>query len=213
MEWAPASDTALLYQSGSAYHRARKFEGFGHIAKPMLPQFMRAHVKSNKNDAADAKAICEAVAGPNMRFVPIKSVEQQAVLSLRRVRQGFVVARTASANQIQGLLVEFDLVLPTGLCALHKQLLVFLDGVGDQVSKVFRRLLEHLVELDRQVGELEVQIMQWHRSWIQSLRLEEIPGVGPLTATALITSIADAPSQHSCGGKVTLLGISKRGDV
>lgn len=194
---------------------------------------MKPYVKSNRNDAADAEAICEAVARPNMRFVPIKSVEQQAVLSLHRVRQGFVVARTAQANQIRGLLAEFGLVLPTGLCALRKQLPVLLDGVSDQVPEVFwrlvRRLHEHLVELDRQVGELKVQIRQWHRSCVQSQRLEKIPGVGQLTATALVTSIADAhsfkngrqlaawlglvPRQHSSGGKPTLLGIGKRGDV
>ncbi|WP_079436053.1 IS110 family transposase [Zoogloea sp. LCSB751] len=218
---------------GGAHHWARKFEGFGHTVRLMSPQFVKPYVKSNKNDAADAEAICEAVSRPNMRFVPIKSVEQQAVLSLHRVRQGFVAARTAQANQIRGLLAEFGLVLPTGLCALRKQLLVLLDGVGDQVPEVFlrlvRRLHEHLVELDRQVGELEVQIRQWHRSCTQSQRLEKIPGVGPLTATALVTSIADArsfkngrqlaawlglvPRQHSSGGKPTLLGISKRGDV
>ncbi len=114
---------------------------------------MKPYVKSNKNDAADAEAICEAVARPNMRFVPIKSVEQQAVLSLHRVRQGFVVARTAQANQIRGLLAEFGLVLPAGLCALRKQLPVLLDDMGDQVPDVFRRLVrrlhEHLLELDR----------------------------------------------------------------
>lgn len=91
----------------------------------MSPQFVKPYVKGNKNDAADAGAICEAVSRPNMRFVPIKSVEQQAVLSLHRVRQGFVVARTAQADQIWGLLAEFDLVLPTGLCALCKQLRMY----------------------------------------------------------------------------------------
>lgn len=124
----------------------------------MSPQFVKPYVKSNKNDAADAEAICEAVARPNMRFVPIKSVEQQAVLSLHRVRQGFVAERTAQANQIRGLLAEFGLVL--------------LDSRGDQVPDLFRRLVrrlhEHLAELDRQVGELEVQIRQWHRGCIQS---------------------------------------------
>ena len=119
---------------GGAHHWARKFEGFGHTVRLMSPQFVKPYVKSNKNDAADAEAICEAVARPNMRFVPIKSVEQQAVLSLHRVRQGFVVARTAQANQIRGLFAEFGLVLPTGLCALRKQLPVLLDGVGDQVT-------------------------------------------------------------------------------
>jgi transposase len=97
---------------GSAHYWARKLQSFGHSVRLMAPQFVKPYVKTNKNDAADAEAICEAVARPNMRFVPIKSVEQQAVLSLHRVRQGFVVARTAQANQIRGLLGEFGLVLP-----------------------------------------------------------------------------------------------------
>ena len=100
---------------GSAHHWARKLQGFGHSVRLISPQFVKPYVKSNKNDAADAEAICEAVARPNMRFVPIKTLEQQAVLSVHRVRQGFVKARTAQANQIRGLLTEFGLVLPQGI--------------------------------------------------------------------------------------------------
>ena len=100
---------------GSAHHWARKLQGFGHTVKLMAPQFVKPYVKTNKNDAADAEAICEAVARPNMRYVPIKNVEQQAVLALHRVRQGFVKARTAQANQIRGLLGEFGLIVPQGI--------------------------------------------------------------------------------------------------
>jgi len=100
---------------GSAHHWARKLEGFGHTVKLMAPQFVKPYVKTNKNDAADAEAICEAVTRPNMRFVPIKNIEQQAVLALHRVRQGFVKARTAQANQIRGLLSEFGLIVPQGI--------------------------------------------------------------------------------------------------
>ena len=96
---------------GSAHHWARKLQSFGHTVKLMAPQFVKPYVKTNKNDAADAEAICEAVARPNMRFVPIKNIEQQAVLALHRVRQGFVKARTAQANQIRGLLSEFGLIV------------------------------------------------------------------------------------------------------
>ncbi|MCB1916251.1 MAG: IS110 family transposase [Rhodocyclaceae bacterium] len=218
---------------GSAHHWARKMQSFGHTVRLMSPQFVKPYVKTNKNDAADAEAICEAVARPNMRYVPIKSVEQQAVLSLHRVRQGFVSARTAQANQIRGLLAEFGLVLPKGIGTLRNQLWGLVEKAGDELPEVFqrlmRRLYENLVELDRQVDELEAQIKQWHRSCELSQRLEQIPGIGPLTATALVTSIADArsfkngrqlaawlglvPRQHSSGGKPTLLGISKRGDV
>ena len=218
---------------GSAHDWGRKLQNFGHTVRLMSPQFVKPYVKSNKNDAADAEAICEAVARPNMRFVPIKSIEQQAVLSLHRVRQGFVVARTAQANQIRGLLAEFGIVLPKGICVIRSQLLMRIEKAGDTLPEVFRqlmrRLYEHFVSLDQQVNELEGQIKQWHRSCALSLRLEKIPGVGPLTATALVASIADArsfkngrqlaawlglvPRQHSSGGKPTLLGISKRGDV
>ncbi|KAG0323232.1 hypothetical protein BGZ97_011764 [Linnemannia gamsii] len=100
---------------GSAHHWARKLQGLGHTMKLMAPQFVKPYVKSNKNDAADAEAICEAVSRPNMRFVPLKNIEQQAVLALHRVRQSFVKARTAQANQIRGLLGEFGLIIPQGI--------------------------------------------------------------------------------------------------
>ncbi len=218
---------------GGAHHWARKLQDFGHTVRLMAPQFVKPYVKSNKNDAADAEAICEAVTRPNMRFVPVKSVEQQAVLALHRVRQGFVKARTAQANQIRGLLAEYGLVLPQGVSALRKRLPDLLETSKDGVPEVFlllvRRLYAHLTELDQQAEALEEQIRAWHRDCALSRRLEKIPGIGPLTATALVASIADAqafrngrqlsawlglvPRQHSSGGKPTLLGISKRGDV
>jgi len=105
---------------GSAHYWARKLQGFGHTVKLMAPQFVKPYVKTNKNDAADAEAICEAVARPNMRFVPIKNIEQQSVLALHRVRQGFVKARTAQANQIRGLLSEFGLIIPQGIGHIAK---------------------------------------------------------------------------------------------
>ncbi len=104
---------------GSAHHWARKLQGFGHTVKLMAPQFVKPYVKTNKNDAADAEAICEAVSRPNMRFVPVKNMEQQAVLALHRVRQGFVKARTAQANQIRGLLGEFGLSACSIGCRVH----------------------------------------------------------------------------------------------
>jgi transposase len=196
-------------------------------------QFVKPYVKSNKNDAADAEAICEAVARPNMRFVPIKSVEQQAVLAMHRARHGFVKARTAQANQIRGLLAEFGLVIPRGLWHIDQRVPALLERAADALPLALRhlieRLLAHLRELDRQVAELEAQIQAWHRSSAMSRRLEKIPGIGPLTASALVASIADArsfnngrqlsawlglvPRQSSSGGKPLLLGMSKRGDV
>jgi transposase len=218
---------------GSAHHWGRTLKGFGHDARLMSPQFVKPYVKSNKNDVADAEAICEAVARPNMRFVPVKSVQQQAVLSLHRVRQGFVKARTAQANQIRSLLGEFGLIMPAGISHVAKRVPGLLEDASNALPGSFRqlitRLTEHLKDLDTLVDEFEAQIKAWHRSSELSMKLEKIPGIGPLGATALVASIADAnsfangrqlsawlglvPRQHSSGGKPTLLGISKRGDV
>ena len=218
---------------GSAHHWARKLQDLGHTVRLIAPQFVKPYVKTNKNDVADAEAICEAVARPNMRFVPVKSVEQQAVLSLHRVRQGFVKARTAQANQIRGLLGEFGVVMPQGITSVRKRVPELLDHYGSELPAGFRhlmaRLVDHFRELDRQVGELEAQIKTWHRSSELSQKLEKIPGIGALGASALVASIADAksfengrqvaawlglvPRQNSSGGKATLLGMSKRGDT
>ena len=218
---------------GSAHHWARTLKSFGHDARLMSPQFVKPYVKSNKNDVADAEAICEAVARPNMRFVPVKSIEQQAVLSLHRVRQGFVKARTAQANQIRGLLGEFGLIMPAGISHIAKRVPRLLEDASNALPGSFRqlitRLTERLKELDSLVDEFEAQIKAWHRSSELSMKLEKIPGIGPLGASALVASIADAnsfangrqlsawlglvPRQHSSGGKPALLGISKRGDV
>ena len=171
----------------------------------MAPQFVKPYVKTNKNDVADAEAICEAVAR----------------------------ARTSQGNQIRGLLGEAGLIIPKGIVNVAKRVPALLEDAGDEVPASFRRLIqrltEHLKELDRQVDELEAQIKAWHRGSELSCKLEKIPGVGPLGASALVASIADAtsfdngrqlsawlglvPRQASSGGKPKLLGISKRGDV
>jgi transposase len=222
-----------LEACASAHHWARKLQSFGHSVKLMAPQFVKPYVKTNKNDIADAEAICEAMSRPNMRFVPIKNGEQQAVLSLHRARQGFVKARTAQANQIRGLLAEYGIVIPQGIGHIAKRLPEILEDGENDLPGAFRQLLDrlgdHLKELDRQVGELEVQIQRWHREHAASKKLAQIPGIGPITASALVASIGDAksfengrqlaawlglvPRQHSSGGKQVLLGISKRGDT
>jgi len=193
----------------------------------------RRPYKTNKNDVADAEAICEAVGRPNMRFVPVKSIEQQAILSVHRVRQGFVKARTAQANQIRGLLGEFGLVIPRGIINVAKRVPEILEDASNELPVPFRQLIDrltkHLKELDQQVKEFEREIIAWHRSSELSRKLEKIPGIGPLAASALVASIADAhsfangrqvsawlglvPRQSSSGGKPTLLGMSKRGDA
>ncbi len=218
---------------GSAHYWARKLGEFGHTVKLMPPQFVKPYVKTNKNDMADAEAICEAVSRPNMRFVPIKNVEQQAILSVHRARQGFVKARTAQANQIRGLLAEFGLIIPKGIGSIAERMPDILEdgenGLPGTMRKLLERLNDNLKEMDRQVTELESQIKQWHRDNELSRKLEAIPGIGPITASAIVASVGNAtefksgrqlaawlglvPKQHSTGGKQVLLGISKHGDT
>ena len=151
----------------SAHYWARQLSALGHTVKLMAPQFVRPYVKSNKNDAADAEAICEAVRRPNMWFVPAKDNEQQAVLALHRARQGFVKARTAQANQIRGLLAEYGIVLPQGIGQIARRLPEILEDGENTLPMTFRQLLhrlgDHLKELDRQTTELGAEIQGWHR--------------------------------------------------
>jgi transposase len=218
---------------GGAHFWARKLLELGHTVKLIAPQFVKPYVKTNKNDAADAEAICEAVGRPNMRFVPIKNTDQQALLGLHRARQGFVAMRTAQANQIRGLLTEFGLVIPVGIRCIERKVPEFVEdaenGLSGASRALFARLLENFRQLDRQVEELEREINAWHREDSASQRLQAIPGIGPLTASALVASVGDAklfhngrqfaawlglvPCQDSSGGKTNLLGISKRGDT
>ncbi len=218
---------------GSAHHWARKLQSLGHTVRLMAPQFVKPYVKTNKNDAADAEAICEAVGRPNMRFVPVKNIEQQAVLALHRVRQGFVKARTAQGNQIRGLLAEFGIIIPLGISNIASRVPELIEDASYELPGAFRvlvqRLLDHLKELDRQVDELEAQIQAWHRNSDLSTKIAQVPGIGPISASALVAAIGDAknfdngrqlaawlglvPRQHSTGGKSNLLSISKRGDT
>ncbi len=218
---------------GSSHYWARKLSEFGHTVKLMSPQFVKPYVKTNKHDMADAEAICEAVSRPNMRFVPIKNIEQQAILSVHRARQGFVKARTAQSNQIRGLLSEFGIVMPQGIHSIMQRMPEILEDSENNLPGVMRKLLERLIEnlkeIDRQVVELERQIQLWHRENEDSSKLAEIPGIGPLTASAIVATVGRAkefkngrqlaawmglvPRQHSSGGKQNLLGISKRGDT
>jgi transposase len=218
--------------SGGHYWASKLIE-LGHTVRMMSPQFVTPYVKTNKNDVVDAEAICEAVARPNMRFVPIKTPEQRSALALHTAREGFVKARTAQANQIRGLLAEFGLIIPQGIRKLYEQVPVLIEDAAAPLPVGFRiligRLVAHLKALDRQVQELEKEIVRGHRDNDVSRRLEAIPGIGPITASALTASAGDArnfknarqfaawiglvPRQRSSGGKSQLLGISKRGDV
>jgi transposase len=218
---------------GGAHYWAQRLQEYGYTVKLMAAQFVRPYVKTNKTDAHDAEAICEAVTRPTMRFVPVKTPEQQAILALPRARQGFVKARTAQANQLRSLLAEFGLVLPQGLHRLRQQVPAVLGELESKVPELARQLFvtlfAHLKELDRQIADIEQQIKRWHRASAPSRKLEATPGIGPLTASALVASIGDAkafsngrqlaawlglvPRQHSSGGKPRLLGISKRGNA
>lgn len=217
---------------GGSHYWARELSKLGHIVKLMSPQFVKPYVKTNKNDMADAEAICEAVTRPTMRFVSIKTVDQQAILSIHRARQGFVKARTAQANQIRGLLMELGIVIPQGIHVVIKRMPEILENADNGIPSIQRQLLQrltdHLKDLEHQVDELETQISRWHKENECSQRLAAIPGVGPLTASALVATIGNAldfkngrqlaawlglvPKQNSSGGKQSLQGISKRGD-
>ncbi|WP_112484762.1 IS110-like element ISCARN36 family transposase [Thiomonas sp. X19] len=217
---------------GSAHHWARQLRALGHEVRLMAPQFVKPYVKTNKNDAADAQAIGEAVARPSMRFVPVKTPEQQAILALHRARQGFVEERTAHANRIRGLLAEYGLVLPQGIAHIRQRVPLLVDEARQKLPGMFieliGRLLEHFKVVDAQVHDLEAQIERWAQEQDDCRRLQAIPGIGPITASALVASIGDArafssgrqlaawlglvPRQHSSGGKNVLLGMSKRGD-
>jgi len=218
---------------GSAHYWGRTLSALGHTVRLMAPQFVKPYVKTNKNDRNDAEAICEAVGRPNMRFVPIKSAEMQAVLALHRARQGFVKGRTAQANQIRGLLGEFGIVIAKGIGHIGERLPEVLEDGENALPGMMRQLLarlgENLKEMDKQVGELERQIKLWHRDNEQSRKLEAIAGIGPITATAFVATVGDVksfknarqvpawlgmvPRHEGTGGKATLGRISKRGDV
>ena len=217
----------------SAHHWARKLIAVGHEVRLMAPQFVKPYVKTNKNDRNDAEAICEAVARPNMRFVPVKTPEQQTVLAVHRARAAYVKARTAQANQMRGLLSEFGIILPQGIGQVYRRVPdILADGdnaLPGPMRALLRRLLAQLKGLDQQVAELKGEILTWHLHNEDSRRLEHIGGFGPLTASALVASLGDAksfkngrqvaawlglvPRQDSSGGKTRLLGISKHGDV
>jgi transposase len=217
----------------SSHYWARRLQGLGHTVRLIAPQFVKPYVKANKTDAADAEAICEAVGRPGMRFVPLKTTENQTLLALHRARQGFIKARVAQTNQIRGFLAEFGIVIPQGPKQIEPRVPGILEDAENELPGNFRQLLQRLLEharyLRQQAEEVEAEIKRWHERHEASCRVAEIPGIGPLTASALVASIGDArafangrqlaawiglvPRQHSSGGKPHLLGLSKRGDT
>ncbi|MGB7184008.1 MAG: IS110 family transposase [Burkholderiaceae bacterium] len=218
---------------GGAHHWARVLQSRGYVVRLVPPQFVKPYVKSNKNDANDAEAICEAMSRPNMRFVSVKSVEQQDIQATHRVRAECMAHRTAKGNQIRGLVTEYGLVAPLQTAALRAAIPCWLEDAENGLTSRFRALLhglwEDLLRLDERVATLDADIALIAKSDPMAKRLQQLRGVGPLISTALVASVGTGeqyakgrqmaaalgltPKQHSSGGKDRLMGISKRGDA
>jgi transposase len=212
-----------------AHEWGRRFERHGHTVKLMAPKFVAPYRKSDKNDGNDAEAVCEAVTRPNMRFVPVKSTEQQALLALHRVRQGFVVERTAVINRLRGLLAEFGVVLPLRSVTVRRQAAQTAEGLPELARRAIADLLEQLRLLDERIGSYDKEIEAQARLSEPARRLMQIRGLGPTTALAIVATVGNArefrngrqfaawiglvPGQYSTGGKSRLGHISKRGDA
>jgi transposase len=199
----------------------------------MPPQFVRPYVKTNKNDAADAEACCEAVQRPGMRFVPTKTVEQQTAMALHRVRDHLVRQRTATINALRGHLAEYGVVAPLMRTGLKQLFDVVIDeedrSVAAELKPVLQMLVDEIQAVDVRISELDRRMKDAARANEACRRLVEVPGIGPLIATAVVAAVPDdrrfssgrhfaawvglTPKQHSSGGKERLLGISKRGDA
>ena len=217
---------------GGSHCWARKFREFGHTVKMMSPQFVKPYVKSNKNDAADAEACCEAVTRPTMRFVPIKEVAQQDVQALHRVRSRLIKQRTQLTNQARGLLAEYGIVVAKGIASLRRKLPDILEDSENELTPASRELFqdayEELFSLSQKIDKYEKKIDAMAKSDERCKRLLSIPGIGPKTATAFTASVGSAevftrgrqlsawlglvPRQNSSGDKIRLGKISKRGD-
>jgi len=216
----------------TSHHWSRELQALGHTVRLMPPAYVKPYLKRQKNDAADAEAICEAVLRPSMRFVETKTAEQQGCLMLHRTRHLFIRQQTAVINAIRAHLAEFGIVAPVGRNGVEELLDVVADPDDARVPEVARECLgalgAQLRMLKAQVLEFDRRILAWHRSNATSKRLDEIPGVGPALATALVASIANpkafrsgrdfsawvglVPKQNSSGGKEKLGSITKRGD-
>lgn len=216
-----------------AHHWARRLKALGHDVRLIAPQYVKAFVKTNKNDAADAEAICVAALQPGMRFVSPKNTEQQGVMALHALRAGAMRTRNAQANRLRGLLAEYGIIVPQGISQVYKRVPESLEDASNELPGFLRVAL--LAEYDQlKLQELHLQsvdsmIQRWHRECAASRAVERIPGIGVLSASALVASMGDAssfdngrqvsawtgivPKQHSSGGKQRLLGISKRGDA
>jgi len=217
-------------EAGSGAHEwGRRFEPFGHRVRLMAAKFVAPYRQNGKNDGNDAEAICEAVGRPKTRFVPLKSAEQQAVLSLHRVRQGFVTERTATMNRIRGLLAEFGVVLPQRSPTIRRQALKAAETLPLLARRAIEDLCAHVRVLDERVDSYDRDLQQQAQTSEAARRLMQIRGIGPLSALAIVATVGNArdfkngrqfaawigltPQQHSSGGKTRLGHITKRGDA
>jgi transposase len=218
---------------GGSQHWARQLQKLGHQVKLLSARVVKPFVGGNKNDAADARAIWTAVQQPGIKAVAVKSEGQQAVLALHRMREQLVKFRTAQINGLRGLLTEYGEVMPQGRAGIKRNIAGVLGRLADRLPAVvidtLREQYARLNQLDEQVREIERRLRQWHGQEEASRRIAEIPGVGLLTATAAVATMGDAkvfksgrefsawlglvPRQTGTGGRVRLLGISKRGDT
>ena len=216
----------------SAHYWSRRLQALGHTVRLMPPSYVKAYLKRGKNDANDAAAICEAVTRPSMRFVPTKSEQQQSGLMLHRSRQLLVRQRTMLSNAIRGHMAELGIISAKGRNGTAELLRVIADAENDRIPPAARFSLDVLARqyaaLTTEIGAIERHIQAWHRSCEESRRLEAIPGIGPIVATALVAEVGDwnafssgrnlaawiglVPRQHSTGGKNRLGGISKQGN-
>jgi transposase len=221
-----------LEACASSHHWARELAKLGHTVRLIPPAYVKAYVRRQKNDAADAAAICEAVGRPSMRFVPVKTVDQQAALMLHRVRALLVSQRTALICALRAHMAEFGVVAPVGPRNVAPLLGILADGTDQRLPalayQALKPLARRMAMLRLEIERLDRHLLDWHRSNAVSQRLASIPGVGPVTATALAASIADpsmfrsgrefaaflglVPRQSSSGGKERLGRISKMGD-
>lgn len=213
----------------TAHHWARELMALGHDVRLMPPAYVKPYVKRNKTDAADAQAIAEAVTRPTMRFVAVKSAEQQAKLMLHRVRELLVRQRTMLATALRAHLAEFGIVAPQGIHRVEKLALEVHDpAVPPLARQALMLLVDELASVWRRIEEIEKRLVALHRADEVSRRLASIPGVGPITAMAIASTVPDpsmfrsarefaawlglTPKSHSSGGKDRLGRISKRGD-
>ena len=221
-----------MESGGGSQYWARLFRGYGHDARLMAPQHVKPYVKGNKTDGGDAQAVCEAVQRPTMRFVRVKTVEEQEVQMVHRVRSRAVKERTRLVNQVRGMLLEYGIAVSRGRAQLRRRLPEVLeDGeneLTDRGRTLFAELYEEVCELDEQVKRYDARIEALSRADERCRRLDEVMGVGALTASAVVAHAGDGsgfasarhfaaslglvPRQYSTGGKPRLLGISKRGD-